>query len=299
MTLAIFTTSFTTIKKAENVYDFLALLAKQSTGTLVSSSTVDAFLDQGLNIHQIPGVEVKKDMLVRSDADFILSLGGDGTFLRAAHWAGNSEIPVAGINMGHLGYLTTFRFEELASIPQLLSNGEFEVEARTMLDIYVSPDKIKGNDGPWFSALNEVAILKQDTASIISIPVNLDGKELGVYNSDGLIVSTPTGSTAYNLSVGGPVLQPTVGALVLSPIADHSLTMRPMVISDDSILEVTALGRTSSFRVSLDGNSFIVPAGEKVRIKKAPFRCNMICKKGELFASTLRSKLLWGAGCES
>lgn len=294
MNIAVYATPFRTLKIAGRVADFLRTMYASGHRFMMASSTVDAFLDYGINI--LEHVEASTLEVIQSDAncDFVFSLGGDGTFLRAAHWVHDCEIPVVGINLGHLGYLTAFRIDEMERVPQLLAQGDFDVEQRAMLEVSLDKAVIECNGEPWFTALNEVAILKQDTASMISIPVRLDEKDLGVYSSDGLIVATPTGSTAYNLSVGGPVLQPTVGALVLSPIADHSLTMRPMVIGDKAQLEVTAVGRTSSFRVSLDGNSFVVPTGTKINIKKARFRCLMVCKKGLLFASTLRSKLLWG-----
>ena len=293
MKIAVYLSTFRTLKTASSVASMLTGWQKQGVEVLIAGATSGVFLDQGINIY-LNGIAITKEC--SDDIDFVLSLGGDGTFLRAAHWVGNREIPIAGVNLGNLGYLTSFGYDELTHIPELLNSRNFDIESRTLLKVEFDEAVLSEGDDIWNYALNELAVIKQDTASMISIPVTLNGKELGTYSADGLIVSTPTGSTAYNLSVGGPVLQPTVDAWVLSPIADHSLTMRPMVISNSARLELTAVGRAHSFRVSVDGKSFILPAGSKVGVSKAPFVCKMVCKKGAMFSSTLMSKLLWGKG---
>lgn len=294
MRYAVYATPFRSKDIASQAAHFIRTASRDGNYIILAQSTVDAFKDCGIDISDNNVFELCSSSTVPDGCDFIISLGGDGTFLRAAHWSGQTETPVVGVNLGHLGYLTAFGKENLESLTCLLQTGDFDIESRSMLRINVEGGIPHTDCHQWLYALNEVAILKQDTASMIYIPVKLNGKELGVYNSDGLIISTPTGSTAYNLSVGGPVLEPTVHALTISPIADHSLTMRPLVINDTAQIEVTAIGRISSFRVSLDGNSFVLDAGTKILINKAPFVCRMVCTKGRLFASTLRSKLLWG-----
>lgn len=294
MKISIYATPFRSTEMAELAKDFIEKSIGSGIKVCLAPSVLDALKEDNIIIDSLLNYTVGSPDSVEPDTDFVISLGGDGTFLRAAHWCGSYQIPIAGVNMGHLGYLPSYNPVDLPRLLELLTNGKYDIEMRSMLSIEIPDENRKKVGSCWMYGLNEVAILKQDTASMISIPVKLNSKELGVYDADGLIVSTPTGSTAYNLSVGGPVLQPTMPAIVLSPIADHSLTMRPMVISEDAELEVTAIGRISSFRVSLDGNSFTLPAGTPVKIRKGDFGCRIVVRKGSLFASTLRSKLLWG-----
>lgn len=148
----------------------------------------------------------------------------------------------------------------------------------------------------WPYALNEVAILKQDTASMITMKASVDGAGLADYRADGLIISTPTGSTGYNLSVGGPIVAPQAPVWIISPVAAHSLTMRPLVVSDDSVVSVNTRSRTSSYRVSLDGRSVTLPVSTTIIMKRAPFVTKVVQRLDHRFVDTLRSKLLWGAG---
>lgn len=226
------------------------------------------------------------------NAAIALSIGGDGTFLRTAQRVGSKEIPVLGINTGHLGYLADVKVDEMDVGLDNLFNGEFRVENRTMIEV-TSPEIMIDC---WPYALNEVAILKQDTASMINMKASIDGAGLADYRADGLIISTPTGSTGYNLSVGGPIVAPSAPVWVISPVAAHSLTMRPLVVSDDSVVSVTTLSRTSSYRVSLDGRSVTLPVNTTIVMKRAPFVTKVVQRLDHRFVDTLRSKLLWGAG---
>lgn len=225
------------------------------------------------------------------EADLAISLGGDGTFLRTARWVGQMSIPIVGVNTGHLGYLTAFRIEEIGEMVDDLLSGNFGIERRTLLKAECADGTPLG-DYPY--ALNEVAILKTEDASMITCTVNIDGASPARYQADGLIVSTPTGSTGYNLSVGGPIIEPTAAVLVLSPIAAHSLTMRPLVISDSNRMTVETTCRSRSFLVSLDGNSCQLPAGTVIVIEKARFETLVIQRGGHRFTDTLRDKLMWG-----
>lgn len=220
----------------------------------------------------------------------VLSIGGDGTFLRTAQWVEDREIPILGINTGHLGYLSLCEIEEYESITQHLYDRSLLTERRTMLKI--TSDALPHDLWPY--ALNEVAILKQDTSSMISVSTMVDGNYLTDYLGDGLLVSTPTGSTGYNLSVGGPILRPTLDAWVLSPIAPHSLTMRPLVIDSNATISAQTSSRANTCRISLDGRSFSIPCGNIITISKAPFSTLIMRRKDDNFASTLRHKLLWG-----
>lgn len=224
------------------------------------------------------------------NAAIALSIGGDGTFLRTAQRVGDKEIPILGINTGHLGYLADVKVDEINHKLQNLLEGKYNVEPRTMIAVTstYAPLEI------WQYALNEVAILKEDTSSMIEMEATIDKSRLATYLADGLIISTPTGSTGYNLSVGGPIVAPSAPVWVISPVAAHSLTMRPLIVSDDSVISVTTRSRTETYRISLDGRSQILPVGTTVEIHRAPFVTRVIQRLDHQFTDTLRSKLLWG-----
>lgn len=224
------------------------------------------------------------------EADMALSIGGDGTFLHTAQWVGDKQIPILGINTGHLGYLADVKIDEAPSIIDDLLTGNFKIENREMLEVVCSKYDIDG----WKYALNEVAILKQDTASMITVDTRINGTKLADYKGDGLIISTPTGSTGYNLSVGGPILEPTASNWVVSPIAAHSLTMRPLVIENNCEIEITTHSRAQNFCISLDGRTTSLPVGSTIILRKAPFTTRVVQRKAHHFTDTLRDKLLWG-----
>ncbi len=223
------------------------------------------------------------------DADMALSLGGDGTFLTTVMWVSRQGMPILGINLGHLGYLTAGRLDEGMSIIDEVMAGKYRIEERTMLQVECDAVEIPH---PW--ALNEVAILRHDTSSMLDMQTSLRGSELTTYRGDGLIVSTPTGSTAYNMSVGGPILEPTTACLVLAPISPHSLTMRPLVVRDDSLITVRTHSRATHYEVSIDGEVTLCPTGSVLTIARAPYCARVVQLQGKNFANTLRQKLLWG-----
>jgi len=225
-------------------------------------------------------------------ADLALSFGGDGTFLRTAQWVGDSEIPILGINTGHLGYLADVGIGEASAIVGNIVGMRFNIEPRALLRVDL-PEGCQ-RQGFWPYALNEVAVLKKDTASMISARAAINGKELTAYLGDGLIVSTPTGSTGYNLSVGGPIVAPGAPVWVLSPVAAHSLTMRPLVLTDTGRLTICTTSRADSYLLSLDGRSVSLPSGSEVAVSRAPFVVNVARYPGHHFTETLRSKLYWG-----
>lgn len=226
-----------------------------------------------------------------SGVDAALSIGGDGTFLKAAHWVAGTDTPVMGVNTGHLGYLTTTGIDDADAVADDLLLHRYRVEPRTTLRVVTdcTPASLNG-----LTALNEVAILRHDTSSMISMHTSVDGVELTTYKGDGLVVCTPTGSTAYNMSVGGPILDPMNSCLVLSPISPHSLAMRPVVIRDDTTVKVTTETRSQSFQVSVDGNAMLCPSGTTVTIRKSATPVMVIQRHDHNFASTLRNKLNWG-----
>lgn len=220
-------------------------------------------------------------------ADIALSIGGDGTFLRTAAWVGDAEVPIAGINTGNLGYLSAVSIEQLDTFVDDILNGDYDVEQRTLIEV-ASP-RVRG----WKYALNEVVISKDDTAAIIDAHAYINDKKLTTYKADGLIVATPTGSTAYNLSVGGPILQPTAPVWVVSPIAAHSLGMRPLVVSDKSKMEIEVSGRGRTYRLTLDGRVTTVPFNTPVVLRKAAFNTKIVKLNGTEFQDVLRNKLMF------
>ena len=229
------------------------------------------------------------DVSAVPEADMALSLGGDGTFLTTAMWVSRQGMPILGLNLGHLGYLTAGRLDETSNVLDDVLSGNYRIEERTMLQVECDAVEIPH---PW--ALNEIAILRHDTSSMLDMETRLRSHELTTYRGDGLIISTPTGSTAYNMSVGGPILEPTTSCLVLSPISPHSLTMRPLVVRDDSEIAVRTYSRASQYEVSIDGEVTLCPTGSMLIIKRAPYCARVVQRLGNNFASTLRQKLLWG-----
>ncbi|MEE0906744.1 MAG: NAD kinase [Muribaculaceae bacterium] len=238
----------------------------------------------------VPVVNEVIDEESNFDAAIALSIGGDGTFLRTAEKVARRGIPILGINTGHLGYLADASVENIDEVVENLFSGNYKIEERTVL--HVTTDSGVVIDNPF--ALNEIAISRQSTALMMSMHTWVNDSELTSYKGDGLIISTPTGSTAYNLSVGGPILEPTSNNIVLSPISAHSLTMRPLVLRDDCTIRVTTNSRAQQYLVSIDGRPFTFDIGTSITVRKADFTVKVIQHTGHNFADTLRNKLMWG-----
>jgi len=266
--------------------DFAAYL--QSTSELmIVKDFYNYLISLGIDVHAAIPFE-EQDLAA---ADLAVTIGGDGTMLGRAALLARLSIPVVGINTGHLGYLAACRLNEACSMIENIKSGRCRHENRTMLQLVSIDGKACEN----VIALNEIAILRQDTTSMISMPTTINGTMLTTYKGDGLVISTPTGSTAYNMSVGGPIITPLTSCLTLSPISPHSLTMRPIVVSDESEIVVTINTRAQWIQVSVDGMAMTLPSGSMVKIALAPYRLSVIQKEDHNFASTLREKLLWGA----
>lgn len=223
-------------------------------------------------------------------ADLVLSVGGDGTFLSTANRVGAFETPIMGINTGHLGYMAAAEISQASDIVNDILSGNYKVEPRTLIMV----EGAHGLDPRNRYALNEVAILKLDTASMITVQTRLDGMELANYRADGLIVSTPTGSTGYNLSVGGPIVDPTAKNWILAPVAPHSLNMRPLVVSDSSQISLSVVTRAEHFLLSIDGRSTSQPLGTELKLSMAPHKVMVANRHGHNFIETIRQKLSWG-----
>ena len=222
--------------------------------------------------------------------DIAISLGGDGTLLTTANRIGNHQIPILGINLGRLGFLTNVQAHELDSLDQIILNRQYKVEDRTVLraEIHQNPSLIE-------YSLNEIAVLKQDLSSMISIDVTLNDEPLHTYQADGLLISTPTGSTAYSLSVGGPIMMPETNNLIIAPVASHSLNVRPLIIPDNWKIDLKINSRSHSYLASIDGRSIIMPESTTISISKAEHTVRIIRLEDHSFLNTLKTKLMWGA----
>ena len=226
------------------------------------------------------------------DVDFAISLGGDGTFLRAASRVGKKNVPVLGVNMGHLGFLADIAPDEAEAAINDIFEGKYRFVERSVIEASTENEPFRGN--PY--ALNEVAVLKRDIASMILIRTTINGEYLTTYQADGLIVSTPTGSTAYSLSNGGPIMVPSTDVLCLTPVAPHSLNVRPIVINDNVTVEMEVESRSHNFLIAVDGRSEKMQEGTKVTIRKAPFVIRIVKRLSKQYYKNLRDKMGWGQG---
>jgi NAD+ kinase len=227
-----------------------------------------------------------------SSFDILISIGGDGTILRAATYVRDLGIPILGVNAGRLGFLAKVQKENIASFLQIVIEKKYTISERTVLGLTTSPKNSAIDDFSF--AMNEVTVNRKDTTSMITIETYLNGEYLNSYWADGLIISTPTGSTGYSLSCGGPVLTPDVKSLVITPIAPHNLNARPLVIPDDTEIELHVSGREENYLVSLDSRTASTSNKTILKIKKSPYSIKMVEIPNETFLKTLRNKLLWG-----
>jgi len=227
-----------------------------------------------------------------SSFDILVSIGGDGTILRAATYVRDSGIPIIGINAGRLGFLAKVQKENIETFLQIVIEKNYTISQRTLLSLECSPENDEINELNF--AMNEVTVSRKDTTSMITIETFLNGEYLNSYWADGLIISTPTGSTGYSLSCGGPVLTPDVKGLVITPIAPHNLNARPLVIPDNTEIKLKVSGREEQYLVSLDSRIATLNNNSELIIRKTPFQINMVEIPEETFLKTLRNKLLWG-----
>ena len=254
---------------------------------LLSSQTYEDLC--GLGKHDI-GVPAENGEY-GEEADFALSIGGDGTFLRTVEQVVKRHIPVIGINTGRLGFLADVQKEEWQQVLADILRGQYALVSRSMLS--VSRDGQPLSDSPY--ALNDVAILKHDDASMLTIHAQLDDNDLVTYQSDGLVVSTPTGSTAYSLSNGGPIITPRSDVVCLTPIAPHSLNMRPLVIPQSSHISLQVESRTQAFLIAIDGRPVRCDGDSPIVIQRAPHDIQIVKTDDRTYLSTLRRKMMWGA----
>ncbi len=263
----------------QHYYDFLVAMPESP---LCGSAVTDAAQDA----QPTPDVEVFTDL---PPCDFAISLGGDGTLLKTASRIGSRQVPIVGVNMGRLGFLADVSANDVEDCIDALYSGDYTIEDRALVHVGTDGEPIEGYD----CALNDVAILKRDTASMISITASIDDEHLATYLADGLIVSTPTGSTAYSLSNGGPIITPRTGVLLMTAVAPHSLNIRPIVIPDTATIKLTVTSRSHTFLVAIDGRSQKLPEGTTIILRRAFYNAKIVKRKGSNYFSTLREKLLW------
>ena len=274
-------------KKSVSVQKLLACLTQRQAEVYIEREFYD-FITTGqrLPIDHAQIIEGRD-----FDADVVISMGGDGTFLRAASMVGAKQIPILGINTGRLGFLADVNAQEIERTIQALYEGDYTVDTRAVIQVETDGQALQGYD----CALNDVAILKRDNASMITIHTTINGDYLTTYQADGLILSTPTGSTAYSLSNGGPIIVPGTHVFSLTAVAPHSLNVRPIVVSEDSEIKLTIESRTHNFLVALDGRSEKLADTTRLTLRKAPYRVKVIKRAGTKYFHTLREKMMWGA----
>lgn len=283
MTIAIFgnTLRSETIREVKHIVEFLQLRGVNIV--LSQELRHDAFNREFSSV---------EDYVAHTEEsiDFALSVGGDGTFLTTASLVGHLDIPILGINCGHLGYLAEVQTDNIDAVLDQLITNNYTIEQRRMLEVTCQ----QGGKIVSPYALNEVAILKSGLSSMITMDVSLNGEFLHKYKADGLLVATPTGSTAYNLSVGGPLLEPHVNAIILTPVATHSLNIRPLVVLDDSKIDVKISSRNGNYLLSVDGRSQVLNQDIQLHIERSQRTIKLVRINGQTFMQSLKEKLHWG-----
>lgn len=273
--------------KSAHVTHLLEILRKKNAHISISNEFCD-FLRQHTRA-DLGGVEIFQGN--NFNADMVLSIGGDGTFLRAASRVGNKEIPILGINTGRLGFLADISPDQMEEAFDEIYAGKYLAEPRRVLQLSADGHVLKGY--PY--GLNEIAVLKKDSSSMIGIKAYINDELLCSYQADGLIVATPTGSTGYSLSVGGPILVPQSGTFSLAAVAPHSLNVRPIVVRDDWEITLDVESRSHNFLISVDGRSETCREGTRLTIRRADYFVRIVKRCHHSFFNTLREKMMWGA----
>lgn len=259
-------------------------------------------LRQELDLREYPSFpenwdgEKQPENIYGEPIDFALSVGGDGTFLTSAAAIGNKNIPILGVNCGHLGFLAEVQTDDLDAILNQLVAGQYTIEQRSLLNLSILDKDGIVREGLIMSpnALNEIAILKQGLTNMLTIETKVNGEFLHTYHSDGLVIATPTGSTAYNLSIGGPLMVPQSRGIILTPIAPHSLTVKPLVVPDDWKFDIRVTSRYDSYMVSVDGRSQSLSTDMSLHIERATYTVKVVQIGDNSFLKSLRQKLNWG-----
>ena len=274
-------------KKSASVKQLISLLAAHDAELYIDTDFY-TYLSQELHFDVCPtGLISDSDF----QADIAVSMGGDGTFLKAARRVGRKGIPILGINTGRLGFLADISPEEMEETFNEIHAGRYSVEERSVLQLICDDTHLQ--ECPY--ALNEIAVLKRDSSSMISIRTAINGAFLNTYQADGLVIATPTGSTAYSLSVGGPIIVPHSNTIAITPVAPHSLNVRPIVIRDDWEITLDVESRSHNFLVAIDGRSETCKETTQLTIRRADYSVKVVKRFNHVFFDTLRTKMMWGA----
>ena len=289
MLLAIFGRYFKDEKFAE-IQHFFDSLEKKKIDFVIYRKYYEDCLRNGLNLQaKIKTFDTHSDFISHK-FDYLISIGGDGTILSSIEYIRETELPVVGINTGRLGFLAGVSAHNASKAIDDIEKGHYSIDSRTVLQLESNAEIFSGVK----FALNDFVIHKKDTASMVTIHTFINGEFLNSYWSDGLIISSPTGSTGYNLSCGGPILYPSSESFVITPISPHNLNVRPIIVSDKNIISFEIEGRSSSFLATLDSRSESINHNVQLAIRKADFKFNLVRMNEENYLSTLRQKLMWG-----
>lgn len=273
----------------EGILEFFDKIAKHCCEVYIFKPFHD-FLKTSLGLEKNNFKDFIEHDEISSDFNFFFSLGGDGTFLESVRYVRNSGVPIIGINTGRLGFLANISLSEIDSSLNSLFSNDFQIENRSLLQF-----ESKENPFQMFPyALNEITVQKHDT-SLVTIDAQVNDQEINTYWADGLIISTPTGSTAYSMSTGGPIVAPECDVFIISPIASHNLTVRPLVLTNKQEISLKISSRSGSFMTTIDSQSHIFPSGTTIKLKLAPFQVKIVRLSHHTFFNTIRKKLMWGA----
>lgn len=273
-------------KKSESIEQLFAAIRNCKDTFVIDKPFYEFLCNEGIEVPVPDGVISDDDF----DADVAISFGGDGTLLRTASRIGRKPIPVLGINAGRLGFLTTASNENIGFILEKIHSGDYDIESRSLIEAVTCGGELKN----YPFALNEIAVMKHDSSSMMTLEATINGVDRITYQADGLIVATPTGSTGYSLSVGGPIMSPDANVLVLTPIAPHSLNARPIIIDDNAIIDIKVCSRSHNYLIAIDGRNESCDEDMTVTVHKADYKQLIIRAKNHSFIQNLQEKLMWG-----
>lgn len=274
-------------KKSRSIGQLFSAITEYGDTFSIDQPFYEFLLSEGIDVPQ-PAELITGDDFT---ADIAISFGGDGTLLRTASRIGRKAIPILGINAGRLGFLTTTSNEDIGYVLGKIHSGDYEVEEHNIIEAVTDGKELRN----YPFALNEIAIMKHDSSSMMTIEATLNGNDRIIYQADGLIVAAPSGSTGYSLSVGGPIIVPDANVLVLTPIAPHSLSARPLVISDSAQIGIKVNSRSHNFLIALDGRNESCNETTRITVRKADYKQLIIRSRKHSFIQNLQEKLMWGA----
>jgi NAD+ kinase len=267
-------------KKSKSIEKLFDAIVGHKDSFIIDKPFYEFLVNEGVSVPVPDGVISDDDF----SADIAVSFGGDGTLLRTASRVGRKPIPILGINAGRLGFLTTTSNEDVDFVLEKIHNGEYCTESRSLIEVVTNGGELKN----YPFALNEVAVMKHDSSSMMTLEATVNGVDKIIYRADGLIVATPSGSTGYSLSVGGPIISPSANVFALTPIAPHSLSARPIIVDDNSIIDIKVCSRSHNFLIAVDGRNESCDEEVSITVRKANYRQLIIRSKKHSFIQNLQ-----------